>query len=295
MGMRGRGQIEYLTRLAEPDVAVVVNAGSAHIELLGSTDAIAAAKGEIYLGLAADGIAIAPADDARLIAHARRHAPTARLVTFGEAAAAEVRLDAYRPTGKGGAALVITAHGVRRELHLALLGRHAAIDATCALACALAAGVELDVALAGLARTRPPSMRGEVVEVGGRHVIVDCYNANPASMTAALTTLAELRGAGRAVAVVGDMLELGDHAARAHADVGALLGQLAIPVVALGAHKDRVAAATGAPTAAWTPDDPVTAARQVLAVTEPGDWVLIKASRGMRLERVVAALKELAV
>ncbi len=298
LGMRGAGQIEYLTRLVRPDVAAVVNAGTAHIELLGSTDAIAAAKGEIYLGLAPDGVAVAPADDARLLEHARRHAPDARLVTFGEVDAADVRLVSYRPTGLDGADLVLLAHGARRALHLALLGRHAAIDATCALACAVAAGVDLDVALAGLARTRPPSMRGEVVEIGGRHVIVDCYNANPASMTAALTTLAELRDAGggaRALAVVGDMLELGAHAAGAHTDLGRLLGQLAIAVVALGEHKDRVAAATGVPAHAWTTDDPVTAARQVLAATEPGDWVLVKASRGMRLERVIAAMKELAV
>ena len=301
MGMRGAGQIEYLTRFARPDIAAVVNAGTAHIELLGSTDAIAAAKGEIYLGLADGGTAIAPADDARLIGHARRHAPSARLLTFGEAAGADVRLTGYRsmgPTGPDGAALVIEALGQRRELHLALLGRHAAIDATCALACAIAAGVDLDTALAGIARTRPPSMRGEVVEVGGRRVIVDCYNANPASMAAALTMLAELRadsgGEVRALAVVGDMLELGDHAAAAHTAVGDQLRELDIPLVALGEHKDRIARAFGSPALAWVTDDPVTAARAVLAATEPGDWVLVKASRGMRLERVIAAMKELA-
>ena len=136
-------------------------------------------------------------------------------------------------------------------------------------------------------------MRGEIVTIGGRQVIVDCYNANPASMAAAIDTLAELRGSASAIAVVGDMLELGDHAAAAHAEVGARLGELGIPVVALGAHKDRVAEATGTPARAWTTDDPMVAARQVLAATAPGDWVLIKASRGMRLERVVAALTEL--
>jgi murE/murF fusion protein len=296
MGMRGAGQIEYLTRFVRPDVAAIVNAGSAHLELLGSTDAIAAAKGEIFLGLAEHGVAVVPADDERLIAHAKQHAPRARLLTFGPDDKADVRLTGYRGAGLG-AALTIDALGQRRELQLHLLGRHVAIDATCALACALAAGVDLDVALAGLARTRPPSMRGEVREIGGRRVIVDCYNANPASMTAALAMLAELRGDGseaRALAVVGDMLELGDHAAAAHEAVGAQLKELDIPVVALGEHKARVAAAFGSPALSWTTDDPTTAARQVLAATEPGDWVLIKASRGMRLERVIAALEELA-
>lgn len=293
MGMRGAGQIDYLTQFTRPDVAAVVNAGTAHIELLGSTDAIAAAKGEIYGGLGQDGIAIAPHDDARLLAHARARAPGARLLTFGEAAGADVRLTGYQVVGPAGADLHVDALGQPRRFRLPLIGRHAAVDATCALACALAAGVDLDVAIAGLERARPATMRGEIVTIGGRQVIVDCYNANPASMAAAIDTLAELRGSASAIAVVGDMLELGDHAAAAHAEVGARLGELGIPVVALGAHKDRVAEATGTPARAWTTDDPMVAARQVLAATAPGDWVLIKASRGMRLERVVAALTEL--
>ncbi|MBZ0231806.1 MAG: UDP-N-acetylmuramoyl-tripeptide--D-alanyl-D-alanine ligase, partial [Deltaproteobacteria bacterium] len=129
--------------------------------------------------------------------------------------------------------------------------------------------------------------------IGGRHVIVDCYNANPASMAAAIDTLCELRGSARAVAVVGDMLELGDHARDAHAAVGERLGELGVPVIAMGEHKTTVADATGVPALAWATDDPAAAARQVLAMTEPGDWVLVKASRGMRLERVIDALAEI--
>ncbi|MBE7450936.1 MAG: UDP-N-acetylmuramoyl-L-alanyl-D-glutamate--2,6-diaminopimelate ligase [Kofleriaceae bacterium] len=292
MGMRGRGQIEYLTRFTRPDVAVVVNAGTAHIELLGSTDAIAAAKAEIYLGLPATGVAVAPADDDRLTARARGHG--ARLLTFGEAASADVRLVGYHPFGPGGADLHVDVAGARRRFRLPMIGRHNAVDATCALAAALAAGVDLDVAVAGLERARPAAMRSEVQDIGGRHVIVDCYNANPASMAAAIDTLMELRGSARAVAVVGDMLELGDHARDAHAALGERLGELGVPVIALGEHKRTVAEATGAPALAWTTDDPAAAARQVLAITEPGDWVLVKGSRGMRLERVIAALAETA-
>ncbi|MEO8550902.1 MAG: UDP-N-acetylmuramoylalanyl-D-glutamyl-2, 6-diaminopimelate--D-alanyl-D-alanine ligase, partial [Kofleriaceae bacterium] len=114
-----------------------------------------------------------------------------------------------------------------------------------------------------------------------------------ASMAAALDTLAELRGAHGAVAVVGDMLELGDTAPALHAEVGARLGELGIAVIALGVYRQLVADATGDPAHAWVTDDPQIAARQLLASTEPGDWVLIKASRGMRLERVVTALREL--
>ena len=287
MGMRGKGQIDYLTKIAEPDVAVVVNAGTAHIELLGSTDAIADAKSEIYAGART---AIAPADDPRLVDRARRLAADARLLTFGEAPGADVRLVEYQPSGAGGAVLVVDVVGEPRTLHLPLVGRHNAIDACCALAAALAAGAPLDAALAGLARARPAHMRGEIVELGGRHVIVDCYNANPASMAAALKTLAELAPR-RGVAVVGDMLELGDHAEGAHRDVGRLAAELGLGVIALGRWKDVVGAAAGAALAGTT-DDPAEAARAALAATAPGDWILVKASRGMRLERVVDAMKE---
>jgi UDP-N-acetylmuramyl pentapeptide synthase len=138
-------------------------------------------------------------------------------------------------------------------------------------------------------------MRGEIVEIGGRWVIVDCYNANPASMAASLRTLAEMAHGRRGLAVVGDMLELGDHSKAAHEEVGRLAAELGVPVVAIGAWKDVVTGATGAPALAWATDDPRDAARQALASTEPGDWILVKASRGMRLERVIDAMREIVV
>ncbi len=167
MGMRGAGQIEYLTKIAEPDVAVVVNAGTAHIELLGSTDAIAAAKSEIWLGLREGGTVVLPADDPRLERHARTHRPHARHVTFGEGEA-DVRLVAYTPLDAGGR-LVLDIFGARHELELALVGRHAAIDACAAIAAAHAAGASVAEALDGLTRARPPAMRGYRLFVGRHH------------------------------------------------------------------------------------------------------------------------------
>ncbi len=286
MGMRGPGQIAHLTNLAEPDVAVIVNAGSAHIELLGSTDAIAAAKAEIWLGLRDGGTIVLPADDARLAQWAHVHRPKARRVTFGERDA-DVNLVEYTPLDDGGQ-LVLDAFGQRCELRLGLVGRHAAIDACAALAAAHAAGASLAQALAGLARARPAAMRGEVIEVAGRKVIVDCYNANPASMAAALRTLAERKHAHKAIAVIGDMLELGSHAAAAHREIGALAKQLGLGVIALGDHGPLVVEASNGELAS----SPQAAASRVLARTTPGDWILLKASRGMRLERVLDAMRE---
>jgi len=296
MGMRGLGQIQYLTGIAEPDVAVVVNAGTAHIELLGSTDAIAQAKAEIWLGLRPSGTVIRPADDERLFKWAREHQPRLRHVTFGDTDGADVRLASYVPHDDHGV-LELDCFGERKHLELHLVGRHAAIDACAALAAAHAAGASIDQALAGLARARPPSMRGEIVEVKGRKVIVDCYNANPASMTAALKTLAERAVGGadvparRGVAVIGDMLELGTHADAAHRDVGALAAQLGLYVIALGEHAKKVTYAARDAAMAVVADDPADAAKRALAATGPGDWILLKASRGMRLERVLEAMR----
>ncbi|MBS1121497.1 MAG: UDP-N-acetylmuramyl-tripeptide synthetase [Deltaproteobacteria bacterium] len=287
MGMRGAKQIEYLTRLAEPDVAVVVNAGSAHIELLGSSEAIAAAKSEIWLGLREGGTIIRPIDDERLERLARLHQPRARHVTFGERGS-DVQLVEYTPLPTGGR-IVLDVFGARHELALGLVGRHAAIDACAALAAAHAAGASVSQALEGLARARPPAMRGEVVEVSGRQVIVDCYNANPASMAAALRTLAERATGKTGIAVIGDMLELGSHAPGAHRDAGMLARELGLGVIALGDQAQAVIAAAGDQAELAT--SPAEAASRALARTSPGDWILLKASRGMRLERVLVALK----
>jgi murE/murF fusion protein len=287
MGMRGSGQIEYLTKIAEPDVAVVVNAGTAHIELLGSTFAIAKAKGEIWMGLRPGGTIVRPVEDERLEKLAREHQPQARHVTFGDAEGADVRLVSYQPLDDGGK-VVIDAFGDKRELRLHIVGRHSALDACAALAAAHATGVSLDQAIAGLARTRPPAMRGEIVEVHGRRVIVDCYNANPSSMAAAMRALAERAHGGRGLAVLGDMLELGDHALAAHEEVGKLAKELSLGVISLGAHAATVATASDGEVAA----EPKVAAERALARTQKGDWILLKASRGMKLERVLEAMKE---
>ena len=291
MGMRGAGQIEYLTRIARPDVAVVVNAGVAHLELLGSRDAIAQAKGEIWQGLAPGGVIVRPADDERLARWAHTHAPGARTLTVASAAdpKADLAIVAYR-TAAPGAHVRVRVLGAEHELVLPMPGRHVAFDACCALAAAIAVEVPVAAALEGLARSRPAAMRGELMEVAGRHVVVDCYNANPASMAAALEMMGELAEGRRVIAVLGDMLELGPGGAEAHAQLARRAVDAGFYLVGLGELTCAAAAPLGG-TATAVPD-PAAAAAQALSWSDPGDFILLKASRGMRLERVLDAMRE---
>ncbi len=290
MGMRGLGQIAYLVNIAEPHVGVVVNAGTAHVGVVGSIEAIARGKSEIFAALPGYGCAIFPAGDPRLAAHA---AGAPRRLTFGEEEDADVRLVSYRPAGAGGADVVLRVDGRDLAARVPLPGKHNAVNAACALAAAIAVGVDAEVAARGLAGARAADMRGQVRVIGGRNVLVDCYNANPASMRAALDTLRELAGQRPAVAVLGDMLELGDDAPAAHREAGAQAAARDAHVIALGEHAGALAdGARAAGGSAEVAGDPAAAAAAVRQRSGAGDWVLVKASRGMRLERVVDALAE---
>ena len=289
MAMRGLGQIDYLCEIAEPTVGVVTNAGVAHLGVVGSVDDIARGKAEIFGRLPAGGVAVYPAGDPRLERFARA-APGA--LSFGDADGADVRLLDYRADGDG-SHLRIDAAGTEIAVALQLVGRHNAINACCAIAACLAAGIDPAEAARFLAQARPPAMRGERIEVGGRKLLVDCYNSNPPALAAALATVAELARADgrRAVAVIGDMLELGDGAADEHRESGRRARELDVAVVAIGEFAASVAGGAGDAVVAA---DPAGAAEALWSRTEPGDWILLKGSRGAKLERVIDAVQDLA-
>jgi murE/murF fusion protein len=296
MGMRGLGQIDALTSFAEPEVGVVVNVGVAHVGVVGSVEGIADAKAEIW-GRGAR-VAVFPHGDPRLAARAAR--TPARAVTFGEAEGATVRIAAVEPRGAAGSRVTLAVAGRAAPLVLdvPLVGRHNAGNAACAIAVAVALDVDLDAAARGLGAARPGKQRGEVAEIGGRHLLVDCYNANPASMRAAIDTLASLAAGGRAVAVLGDMLELGATEEGEHQAIGRELAARGIErLITLGERAReiaRAARAAGVPhVEVVNVDDIPGAARLAASWAGPGGWILVKASRGMRLERVVDALRGL--
>jgi UDP-N-acetylmuramoyl-tripeptide--D-alanyl-D-alanine ligase len=261
MGMRGPGQIAELTAIAEPDVGLITAVAPVHLELMGSVEAIAAAKAELVAGLRAGGTAIVPAGEPLLDAHRRDDVTT---VTFGPGG----DVDAL-PDG----------------LELPFNSAHMRRNALAALAAARALGVEPD----GLLDVALSSFRGQRIELPGDIVVVnDCYNANPMSMRAALDDLAA-SASGRRVAVLGDMLELGPDEDRFHAEIGSHAREAGIDVlVAVGPRAAHLADGYGEVIAL---PDAAAAAATVPGLLAPGDTVLLKASRGVGLEVVARALE----
>lgn len=285
MGMNHPGEISYLTRIAKPTVALINNALPAHLEGLGSVEAVAHAKGEIFEGLAADGIAIINADDDFASLWKQLAAPR-RMLTFGLEHAADVSAD-YRLQADGSEMTLKTPHG-EIALRLPVPGVHNVRNALAASAAATAMGVPLQAIASGLQQYG--GVKGRLqrkIGLNGCTVIDDTYNANPASMRAAIDVLAACPG--KRVLVLGDMGELGDTAAEMHREIGryakvAQLDQLLL----LGDLSRETAAGFGA--GAQHFETPA-ALSEVLAKQLTTDTtVLVKGSRFMRMERVVALL-----
>jgi UDP-N-acetylmuramoyl-tripeptide--D-alanyl-D-alanine ligase len=299
MAMRGRGEIAYLADVARPGIGVITNVSGAHLERLGSIEEIARAKGELFAGLGSDGVAILPADDQLILAQAEPVARERR-ITFDGAGRPRVPLDVRLleviPAGVAGSVVRYAVRGTPLVVRLPLAGAHNARNGAAALAVALAAGAPLVEAARALETLELPPHRSAAVPAGGRVVLDDCYNANPEAMRAALASVVASAGAGRAFAILGDMLELGPDAEELHRAVGHEAGGRLAGLVAVGARADAFVAgarAAGLPAErAVTAASPEDAAGRVAAWTAPGDWVLVKASRGMKLERAVTALAE---
>jgi UDP-N-acetylmuramoyl-tripeptide--D-alanyl-D-alanine ligase len=285
MGMRGPGQIAELARIGEPDVGVIVNVGPAHLELLGSLEAIAAAKAELIADLPAHGTAVIPADEPLLDPHRRDDVVT---VTFGPGG--DVTLAGQSPDGD----VEIDAQGERIALKLDFQQAHLRGNLLAAVAAARAIGVRP----AGKLRVAFSGRRGERTGLpNGVTVIDDCYNANPMSMRAALDDLAATAGEGRRVAVLGDMLELGPQEFEFHSEIGAHAARGGVELLVAVGERSRATAeafaAEGGPEA-QVAADAAQAATLVPKLVRAGDTVLVKASRGIGLELVAEALADAA-
>jgi len=291
IGMNGPGQIAFLARLADPDVALVTNVRPVHLEFFDSIDDIAAAKGELFAVLRENATSVVNLDDGHVRVQASRHAGPR--VTFGRAESADLRLDAIDNRFIPGAGLSFSHAGHAYAISLKIGGTHAALDALAAAATIVACGFPLGPALNAIADTEPAPGRGRMTRLPGDIVVVDdTYNSNPEALASVLATLDASPPPGRRVLVMGDMLELGPRSVAFHQEAGALAAQskvdLLVGVGPLSRH--AVEAARRAGIEAHTADNAAQAAQTVPGLTRPGDLVVIKGSRGVRLELVVDAL-----
>jgi UDP-N-acetylmuramoyl-tripeptide--D-alanyl-D-alanine ligase len=292
MGMNNAGEIAALTRLVRPHVAIVTAIAAAHIENLGSMEAIAAAKAEIFEGLEEDGVAIVPEDTPhrdQLVKAARRHA--GEIITFGGADADVTALHAVRADNGGS---LITARLMQSELTYTISqrGDHWVSNSLAVLAAVEAVGA--DLAAAGLALADMDGLKGRgerrrVKLAGGTALLIDeSYNANAASMAATLKSLGEERGVERRIAVLGPMRELGEHGAALHAGLAPAVTAAKVDhLILIGDEMDPLAVALGDSMAVARADDAAHAARLLQALLAPGDVVLVKASNSVGLAALV--------
>jgi UDP-N-acetylmuramoyl-tripeptide--D-alanyl-D-alanine ligase len=295
LGMNHPGEISRLVEIAEPDVRVWTNVGDAHLGFFSSPDAIAEAKAEILERATPDTVLVANADDARVMAHARRFA--GRLVTFGTTAAADVHATHVNDLGVDGMeAHVRTATG-ESDLRVPLVGRGNLMNVLAAIGVAHVHGVPLAGVATRIASLRPSKHRGEVVPLrDGVTLLDDSYNSSPSALMQALEIVARDRRHARKIAVLGEMLELGAFAHALHVECGraAVRAGVSLLITAGGAPAEAMAAAAreaglDEPAAVHVASS-AEAADRLLARLVPNDLVLVKGSRGIGTDLVVARL-----
>lgn len=294
LGMSAPGEIARLTEIANPDVAVLTNVAEVHREFFPSVEAIARAKGELLDGLRGDSVAVVNADDPHVLQQARRF--SGRRLLFGFDKSADVRADELTRR-QDGVGFVVHYRYEAVPVQVPILGKHNVYNVLAALAVAAAFDVPLTSAAAELSLLGPPPHRGERIRFRGNIVVVDeTYNSNPTALASVLDSFAE-EEATRRIAVLGDMLELGERAAPLHLECGKIVAtanvDLLIAVGPLSRYIVEGARQAGMPEDSMlTVEDALEAGRQVSARLEAGDVVLFKASRSVGLDRAIEAIRE---
>ena len=303
MGMNHAGEIEPLSRLARPHVAIITTIAPVHLEFFGSLAKIADAKAEIFLGLEAGGAAVLNRDNSQF-AHLKRRAKAAgvgRIVTFGEHEEADARLIkcALHPDCSTVQADIL---GTELTYKIGAPGRHLVDNSLAVLAATVLVGADLALSALALADFKPTSGRGAAVEIdlpGGRATVIDeSYNANPASMAAALALLGQkpIGAVGRRIAVLGDMLELGPRGRALHRGLLAAVDANAIDLVfCCGPLMRALWQALPAGRRGGYAEDSAALEPQVLSAVGAGDVVMVKGSLGSRMAPIVKALQKLSV
>jgi UDP-N-acetylmuramoyl-tripeptide--D-alanyl-D-alanine ligase len=296
LGMNHPGEIRTLVGIAEPEVRVWTNVGDAHLGFFASADEIADAKAEILESASAAHLLVANADDPRVMARTGRFAGT--VMTFGMEAPADVSATDVQVRGLDGVTATLRTPAGHAHLETPLLGLGNLANVLAATAVAHHFGVGVDQCAERAARLRPAAHRGELLRLpGGITLIDDSYNSSPSALKRSLETMKAATGSARKVAILGEMLELGDHAERLHRESGQAAADAGLDLLVSvgGAAAEALAQAAvargmapQAVTCVGTSDDAVAIA---LERVRPGDLVLVKGSRGIRTDAVVARLK----
>jgi len=295
MGMRGLGEINALTNFITPDLAVVTNIGEAHIGLLGSKDNIFKAKSELLQSLEKDGIAIINRDDP-YFSKTLEIVKNKKVYTFGvenmsDIMACNVRL----VSNKGMRFTLVIQNDIRKEIYFPLLGRHNIYNALAATAVAFALGTELDLIERGLSSFKQLDLHMQLSNFyQGIKILNDSYNASPLSVKSALETLIEVAQNNRKIAILGDMLELGEKSDFYHQEIGEKVAKLSIDIlITVGsggkiiAQSSKEKGMTEERVFSFEKNEKINLAKKLLSLTKPGDFILLKGSREMKMEEIL--------
>jgi UDP-N-acetylmuramoyl-tripeptide--D-alanyl-D-alanine ligase len=292
MGMSHAGEIRALAKIAQPEIGVVTNVAPVHLEFFDSVAGIARAKYELIESLPAGGTAVLNADDEYVSQFGRDF--KGKVITYGTRATADIRAENVQTRGAEGSEFDVVMAGHREHARLPLVGEHNILNALAAVAVGLVRGLKPSEAVGALATLAPPDKRGQVVQLGNITVINDCYNSNPKALHAMVDALAAMKAA-RQIVVAGEMLELGPAAAEMHRAAGRHIAEKKIDVLlgVRGLAKDMVDSARQAGMTAEFAATPEAAGEWLARETRDGDVVLLKASRGVKLEKALETWRRL--
>jgi UDP-N-acetylmuramoyl-tripeptide--D-alanyl-D-alanine ligase len=296
MGMNHKGEIERLAQIAPPEIGVVTNVGAVHLEFFPSIDAIADAKSELVLGVEPGGVAVLNADDHRVARMASLRSDI-QTRTFGITMKADVMASEIEGGGIGGTRFVLTTPQGERSVRLAMAGRHNLYNALAAAAVAEVCDAPLTQIAEALSECVGSRMRGELLRFRkGFTVIDDSYNSNPSALEALVETMAASEG-GRRIVAAGEMLELGDSGPALHRESGRRVAAQGVDLLigVRGLAAEMVAGAREAgmkETQALFVEDPEEAAELLASTASEGDLILVKGSRGVRMESIVGTIKQ---
>jgi UDP-N-acetylmuramoyl-tripeptide--D-alanyl-D-alanine ligase len=288
MGMSHAGEIRALAKIARPEIGVVTNVAPVHLEFFDSIAGIARAKYELIESLPASGIAVLNADDEYVSQFGRGF--KGKVILYGMKATAEVRGENVRTRGAEGSEFDVVLAGEREHARLPLVGEHNILNALAAVAVGVARGLKPADAVGALATLTPPDKRGQVLQLGNITVINDCYNSNPKALNAMVDALAAMKAV-RRIVIAGEMLELGQAGEEMHRAAGQHLAEKKIDVLVgvRGLAQAMVEGARGAGTRAEFVATPEEAGEWLAREARDDDVVLLKASRGVKLEKALEA------